>query len=353
MEVWAVALGEGEHVALSVHDVEGRGVPVVGCPIGAAGPRAGRVSAGRQRLHEARRRVVRHRRHPLRIAPRRHVLERPRLVDERDALAGVLLGVQVLWRRREVRVGDVLVGVRNRQVDHLGHEVDVRRRVVAEGAQVVVLQHVEHQDDARPLAPAGGGVDVVAVEFGPERLLPAALVVREVLVADDAFLLPEETVHGAGRLALVEGVPGGADPVGTASSRRQRLPLGVHQVADEPSQVGVHHEVTQPLLPDPVREPEVAVVGKREDAVPVILDHPLLHLVKVVALLRDAERGLGGLAEADGAEPVERREPDVHVRRNQGVVDGRLAVLEEVVEVASAGEVPAPTRVSTRSSAAL
>ena len=220
--------------------------------------------------------------------------------------------------------------------------MDVLRRVVAEGAQVVVLQHVEHQDDARPLAPSGARVDVVAVEAGSERLLPATLVSRQVLVADDALVLPEETVHVARRVASVEGVPGGADSFGTTSSRRQRLPLGLHQVADEPPQVGVHHEVAQTLLTDSVREPEVAVVGKGEDPVQVVLDHPLLHLVEVIALLRDAERRLRGLAEAEGAEAVESGEPDIHVRRNQRVVDGRLAVFEKVVEGGERGRGPRP-----------
>ena len=155
-------------------------------------------------------------------------------------------------------------------------------------------------------------------------------------------MLPEESVHVARGIALVEGVARGADAFGAALARGQRPPLRLHHVADEPPQVRVYHGIAETLLPNPVLEPEVAVVGKGEDPLHLILDHPLLHLVEVVSLLRDAQRRLRGLAEAQGAEAVERGEPDVDIGRNQGIVDGRLAVFQEVVEGGERGRGPCP-----------
>ena len=145
-------------------------------------------------------------------------------------------------------------------------------------------------------------------------------------------MLPEVAVNGSCGIALVEGVSGGLDPGGATCTASESLLLGSDHVADQLAQVAIDHQITEPLVPYAVLEPEVDVVRKQQDVVGVLLDQPLLHLVQVIAVLGDLERRPRRLSEADRSVALQRRQPDIDVGRYQRSVDGRLAVLQKMVE---------------------
>ena len=104
------------------------------------------------------------------IAWRRHLGKRRSRVDIGSPRARVALRQQALHGNVDV-IGVAVVGVAVRvgQAQGLRDQVDVLGRVVAQGRQVVVLEHLERLGDDGALAPRPTRVDGVVTGTGPPR----------------------------------------------------------------------------------------------------------------------------------------------------------------------------------------
>ena len=123
--------------------------------------------------------------------------------------------------------------------------MDVLRAVVAQRAQVGVLEDVERLQHRRALLPDGEFVDVVAAVVGAVRLLDQHFPVREVGLGEQAAVLLHPAHDLIGDIALVEAVVRRVDGLLARLLRAQRLSLGLDQLAERRSEVGLPEDLAR------------------------------------------------------------------------------------------------------------
>jgi hypothetical protein len=95
------------------------------------------------------------------------------------------------------------------ELERLDDQVDVSRAVVREVPDVVMLQQVHDLEHHEALGPGRAAVDLEVPVTCLQRLLDLPFVPGQVLIADEAAVLPGEPVERAGDPALVEDVARG------------------------------------------------------------------------------------------------------------------------------------------------
>ncbi len=169
-------------------------------------------------------------------------------VHQPPPLLSVLLGEKHLQRDiREVRVGVVVLPIREGQLGALDVGVEVLQGVMAHRGEVVALQEVQLLEEDRPLTPGIALVDIVAPVVGGDRLLDAGPVPGHVLQREEAVVLLAVDIPALDALHVVdyrlgdgpsiEVVPGGLDPGG--SPLAPSPPLGLRHKLEGPSPVPV------------------------------------------------------------------------------------------------------------------
>ena len=261
-------------------------------------------------------------------------------VDEPDPLGRVFLGEKsIQGNAGEIGVAVEGFPVGDRQLQRLHHGVDVRRRVVAHGPEVEVLQEVQGLQQDRGLGPGPLAADLVAAVTGAGRLLEFGPVPRQVLDAQNASG-PAGAVHqGAGQVSLVEVSPGGPDPLepipGTASV------IG-GKPSQCPSQARLNQERTRPGKLPVLVEDLVAAGRVLVELVPGGLGVQSVDHVLVVRKpgLRQVDGRLQDLGQGEGSVTLQKRQKRVHCTRDrEGEMGQRPGTGGDLVQSLSAEKV--------------
>ena len=222
----------------------------------------------------------------------------------REALRRIGLRQQRL--RRNVDLPWVAVEgapVREGELDDFGERVDVVGRVVPECRKVAGLEHVQHLEQGRPLAPETAAIDVDAAEVRPQRRLDLGSEGREILHGHEAPVRPVIGNDPLGDVASVEGVARSLQPCGPVAGRRLFL---IGHVAQRRREIPLAED-----LPDPWRPSAWEVHGLARRPAPVAGDVCRDHLrhqrIHDEPLVRESDRGCGDLSE--GHRPEARRAP--------------------------------------------
>ena len=100
----------------------------------------------------------------------------------------------------------MMMAIGERQLQGLGNQMNVLRRVVTEGFEISALQHVQRHRQHRPLRPRTTGMHIDAIEARLHRRLELDTVIGEILHAHEAAVLAMEINDGDGDIAFVKGV---------------------------------------------------------------------------------------------------------------------------------------------------
>ena len=238
-------------------------------------------------------------------------------IDERDPLRRVFLGEEsVQGNAGEIGVAIEGFTVGDRQLQSLHHGVDVRRRVVAQGPEVEVLQEVQGLQQDRGLGPGPLAADFVAAVTGAGRFLEFGPVPRQVLGAQNASGAAGAVHQGAGQVSLVVVSPGGPDALdsipGTAS-------LIGGQPPQRSSQAGLNQERPRPGKLPVLVEDLVAAGRVLVELVPGGLGVQSVDHVLVVRKpgLRQVDGRLQNLRQGEGSVSLQKRQQRVHHARNR------------------------------------
>ena len=236
-------------------------------------------------------------------------------IDLLAALRGVGLAEQSVRRGGEVGVPVPGVAVGEGKLERFHKMVDERRRIPAHGAQVVPLEDVQGLQQHRSLRPESGLVDFVAKEIGAERPLDREPECREVLIPQKASLLLHEGRDPPGDGTAVEVVPNRFDGGFPFRAASQRGPLGPHHLAQGPFQVGLPEEFAGPRHMA-VWQVDLPRCREQFQETPGLGDRTRARLVQRMRR-REARGRLGGFAERQRSETLQRQQRSVHHPRNE------------------------------------
>jgi hypothetical protein len=136
--------------------------------------------------------------------------------------------------------------------------MNVRRRVVAEGAQVEALEQREHLA-APALAPGAAAEHLHAAEGGAHRAIDLGPIGCQVVGREPAAVVAVIPHHGGSEVAAVEGFPRRAEAGGTAAPAGRAL-LVRHEL-QRPGEIGLHEQLA--LARRPAAGPIAALAGQR------------------------------------------------------------------------------------------
>ena len=274
-------------------------------------------------------------------APRRgHVRRGPVGVYEGAPPVGVSARQQgVHGHVDEAWVTVIGLAVGRRQLDRLGHLVDVGRRVVAEGVQLAPVEEVELLQQHGTLGPRPAAEDVDVAEAGPDRRLNADPEGGHVLGPQQAAGLAVVAVDGGGDFAAVKGVADGPQPGFAATPPGGGLLVG--QVLEGARQVRLEEHLPHGGRPAAWQE-DLGGRRRRPKGLGVLADqggHQGIHGKSVAG---EADSGLGDLGEAHGAVVLQGGHPGVRGGGNDAAQDaGRDGAAVMLLEVRARGE-PGP-----------
>ena len=243
----------------------------------------------------------------------------------------------------ELRVAVVALAVGEDELERLGEQVDIGRRVVAERGEVVGLEQRQHLGQHRPLTPGAAREHLVLAKARAHRLLDLHLERGEIVVGQEPALRGVERGDLPRDVAAIEQIARGAKA--RLPSRRPRPALGVQQAADRARQVGLREDLTRFGQASIGHEHGGARRPLRElaDRVPQVRCHELVHRE---ALGRQAQWLLHDLGQAQRAVALERGDPGIGRARRDAPQDaGRdlaAAMLLEVGDARRLGPAPEP-----------
>ena len=243
----------------------------------------------------------------------------------------------------ELRVAVVALAVGEDELERLGEQVDIGRRVVAERGEVVGLEQRQHLGQHRPLTPRTAREDLVLVKARAHRLLDLRLERGEIVVGQEPVLRCVECGDLPRDVAAIEQIARGLK-----ARLPSRLPgpgLGVQQAADRARQVRLREHLSRFGQAPVGHEHRRARRPPRElaDRVPQVRCHERMHRK---ALGGQAQRLLHDLGEAQRAVACERGDPGIGRARGDAAQDaGRdlaAAMLLEVGDARGLGPAPQP-----------
>src|SRR6266571_4180452 len=184
--------------------------------------------------------------------------------DEGTASLGVRLGQQTRHRYfHEPRVTVVPVAVGEGQLQGLGYGVNIARRVVPLGPQVVAPQEIQGLQQDRALAPGTTGIHVDITEgYVRGRLYPSAEL-RQILRCEEPAVVAVKLHNGGRDVPLIEGVPScsqsGFPPLAPG------VGLFIHHILQRPCEVRLPEDVAR------LRRPAAGQVDSSIGRPPAIL----------------------------------------------------------------------------------
>ena len=205
---------------------------------------------------------------------------------------------------------------------------------MAELFQLGAVEQVHRLQQRRSLAPRTAGIERDVAERGRDRLVEAGAIVGEVFGGEDAAVLLLIFDDRARDVAAIERVARCGE-AGFASARARRRLL-VRHVLQRGAERLLHEHLAD-LRRASVRQVEIDV--RRELAIlRLMIGDDLVHeVVGGESVARVADRGFRHLAEAHGAEALERRDPGIgrrrHHRAHDALRDFAAVVLHEVVGI--------------------
>ena len=288
----AAARREADHVAVAVDRRDVRGAVGRSRGHGLAGP-------GRR---------------PRRIASAARIAGRGQLgsgavhADRRGALARVPVGEQIVHRRPGADgVAVVALAIGEGQLERLGHDVDVARRVVPHRAQVERREDGEGLHEHGALRPRALPQDLAPRERRAERRLEGRAVLRQIGRAQQAAHALGEAADGRRNVAAVEPLARRRDARRpSAAAPRVRL----HQAPERRAERGLHEQRANVRHATAGVE-HVGAAGRIEgELAPALRDreHPVHVLVHREAALGVGDGGGEHLAHGLRAERLERRQ---------------------------------------------
>ena len=268
-----------------------------------------------------------------RVAGRRHLGPGPIRADHLPPLPRIVARQQRFDRHvDEARIAEISLAVGEGELHRLGDAVQVAGGVVAELAQLGRVQEVERLQQRRPLAPGAAGEQPDLAERGVDRRLDAGAIARQIVGRDEAAVLLLEADDGGGDIAAIEGVARRGE-AGLAPARpRRRLLVG--HVLDGGGEVLLHEDLARPrrtILRQIDRD-----VRRERPILGLVRGDDLRHQrIDRKAVAGELDRRARHLAEAHGAEALERGDPGVGRRRHHRAQHAlrnlaAMALLEEV-----------------------
>ena len=181
--------------------------------------------------------AVLHRRQPQRV-PGRRIDPRAGVADQGSTRLGVGLGQEPVRRHLHV-VGIPVIGlaVGEGELDRLRQQVEVPRRVVAQRAQVVRLEEVQHLEQHGPLAPEAAHRHFELAESRPQRRCHLHAELGQVFRGEEAAFPPVEGADRLGDLPPVKRVA--RRPDGLLPALAPGAALGGNHSLDGPGQLGL------------------------------------------------------------------------------------------------------------------
>ena len=225
----AIARRGGEDIAAAIDGAHVRRVE----RLHPRGLRRGEVAPGRRRAIAA-----------PRVAGRRHPGMRARGIDELPPRVGIRFREQAAHGHvDEFRVAVVALAVGEDELERLGEQVDIGRRVVAERGEVVGLEQRQHLRQHRPLTPGTAREHLVLAKARAHRLLDLHLERGEIVVGQEPALRGVERGDLPRDVAAIEQIARGAKA--RLPSRLPGPALGVQQAADRARQVGLREDLAR------------------------------------------------------------------------------------------------------------
>ena len=234
---------------------------------------------------------------------------RLRHVDQRASRCGVRLRQHARGgNHRELRIGHVTIDVGLRHLDRLDQRVDRLRRAGTVGREVESLdqvrahQHFESAARGRRIAE-----HVVAAIIGAQRLGPLRLVSGQVGRGEDAAVRLEEAIELLRDVALVEPIERGPDRRRARGLLRQRLPLGLDELAQRRGVIRVLQQLAG-LQRLAVGQEDLRGGRILAEVVLPAIDRLRQHLIDRIALFGVLDGRREHLGDAHRAELVEDRQ---------------------------------------------